>query len=242
MTNLIPVENRFKFFVYIIESPSDVDLYLQRTEGNVLQQAVRLNLIQCEHRLAINSRSFRAALQVGLTEAMGLFAGAIPILHISAHGFSEGIQLSSGEVLNWAQLRELLLPINKALNGSLIVCMSTCEGYSGARMAMVANSDENPFLALVGNGSKPTWPETAVAFSTFYHLIANGYYVSDAVDAMRTASGNNKFYVTTAEESKQGYLDFIKTLDAAEVKDDLEQKVESEMGSELQKYTRVSSA
>lgn len=242
MTDLVPAENRIKFFVYVVESPSAVDLYHRRGEGSVLQQAVQLNLIQCVHRLAINSQAFQASLQVGLTEAMAQAQGQIPILHISAHGFSDGIQLSSGEIIQWAELRELLLPINKALNGNLIVCMSTCEGYAGSRMAMVADSDDHPFLALIGNGSKPTWPETAVAFSTFYHLIANGRYVSDAVDAMGIASGNDSFYLTTAEESKQGYLDFIKTLDADTVREDLEQQVESDSSTDLQKYSGMITA
>lgn len=193
-------------------------------------------MIQCINRLAINKRAFEAALQVGLTEAMAEASNLIPMLHISAHGFNDGIQLSSGEIIQWLELRELLIPINKALNGNLIVCMSTCEGYAGSQMAMV-DSDDHPFFALIGNGSKPTWPETTVAFSTFYHLIANVRYVSDAVEAMCVSSGNNNFYLTTAEESKQGYLDFIKRLDANEVREDLAQQADSEANTELQKYS-----
>lgn len=236
MTDLIPEEKKFHFFVYIIESPSAVDLYHQRGEGGVIQQAVRLNQLQCVHRLAINRQAFDAALQIGLTEAMSATPNSVPIIHISAHGFSEGIQLSSEEIIEWAALKELLTPINKALNGNLIVCMSTCEGYSGSRMAMISEPHDFPFLALVGNGSKPTWPETAVAFSAFYHLLANNRYVADAVDAMRVASGNDRFFLTTAAESRQSYLDFVAKLDASEIREELEEQAETSSDSSLEKF------
>lgn len=236
MTELVPEENKFNFFVYVIESPSALDLYHQRGEGAVIQQAVRLNQLQCVHRLVINKKAFDASLQIGITEAMAATPKAIPIVHISAHGFSEGIQLSSGEIIGWAALKDLLTPINRALNGNLIVCMSTCEGYSGSRMAMISEPDDFPFLALIGNGSEPTWPETAVAFSVFYHLLANNRYVIDAVDAMRVASGNESFYVTTAAESRQSYLDYIAKLDASEVREALVENVEASSDSDLGKY------
>lgn len=238
MDDLIPEAQRLKFFVYIVESPSAVDLYHQRGEGYVVQQAVRLNLIQCVHRLAINLQAFDAALTVGLKEAMDATPGHIPILHISAHGFDQGIQLSSGEVILWSRLKDMLAPINKALNNSLIVCMSTCEGYSGSQMAMLSEADKFPFFALIGNGSKPTWPETAVAFSTFYHLLANHHYVADAVRAMCIASGNDNFFLTTAQESRQAFLDFMAEADADASKKQLEQQIEQSGDRELEKFAK----
>jgi hypothetical protein len=163
-------------------------------------------------------------LHVGLQEAMHAMPDAVPILHISAHGFADGIQLCSGEILTWAELRNLLVPINRALSGSLIVCMSTCEGHSGSRMAMVEGESEHPYYAIVGNISQPTWPETAVAFTTLYHLIANGRYLTDAVVAMRAASGNDSFFITTAEDSKHGYLEYIKSIDTSQVIHQLEEQ------------------
>lgn len=235
MTDIVPVEQRLRFFVYVIESPSAVDLYHRRSEGDMLRQAINLNQISCTLRLAVNLEAFTAAIRIGMHEAMESFPNAVPILHISAHGFSDGIQLSSGEVVLWDQLRELLIPVNQALSGSLIVCMSTCEGYSGSRMAMVPDSVDHPFFAIIGNGDKPTWPETAVAFATLYHLIANGHYLQDAVQAMCTASGNDKFLITTAEESKQIYIDYIKNIDTTQAIEDLGQKAEETEPSELAK-------
>lgn len=210
MYELLPEQNRMNFFVYIIESPSPVDIYHQRYEGLLIQQAVGLNQVGCVHRLAINTEAFVASLQVGLEEAMNRFSPAVPILHISAHGSTEGISLSSGEFISWIALRELLIPINNKLNHNLIVCMSSCEGYSGCRMAMHIESSEYPFYAVIGNSQKPTWPETAIGFATLYHLIKKGVAVLTAVEAMRIASGNMYFFGEKAENSKQQYAEYLK--------------------------------
>ncbi len=233
----LPPDKRMKFFVFIIESPSPVDLYHGRSEADLLRRAIGLNLIRCASRIAINLESFVAAIRVGLHEEMSANPGLVPILHISAHGFQEGIQLSSGEIIDWVALRGLLKPVNQALNGTLFVCMSTCEGYSGSRMAMVMEDPDHPFYAMVGNGGKPTWSETAVAFASFYHLIASGHYVPDAVAAMCVASGNQDFFVTTAEEAKQGYLAYVKEMevDALQAAQALRQEEEDDPPNELAK-------
>lgn len=210
MQDRLPAEKRLDFFVYLIESPSPVDLYLRRNEGEMLQQAINLNKIGCRSRLAVNLEAFKAALDVGLKEEMEIFKPSIPIIHISAHGSSDGIRLTSGEFIEWHHLREMLTPINKKVSGLLVVCMSTCEGYSGLQMAIEPESNEHPFFAIIGNADKPTWSETAIGFATLYHLIAKGFTVVDAVNAMCIASGNRNFLVTTAEETKQGYIEYLK--------------------------------
>lgn len=41
----------------------------------------------------------------------------------------------------------------------------------------------------------PTWAETAVAFTAFYHLLRKGRPIKEAVDGMKAASGNAEFKV-----------------------------------------------
>jgi hypothetical protein len=241
MNSILPVEDRLKFFVYVVESPSAPDLYHRRSEGDLLRQAINLNQIHCVLRLAVNLEAFSASLKIGLTEAMEQMPNTVPILHISAHGYKDGIQLSSGEFLGWDELRELLIPINQALSGALILCMSTCEGYSGQQMAMVEHSSFHPFFAIIGNSGKPTWPETAVAFSSFYHLVANGRFLKDAVEAMAVASGNESFFITTANESQTGYLEYLKRVNVPEAIDTMEQGNEVVAPSELSKFKLLSS-
>jgi len=237
----VPEDQRFKFFVFVIESPSAVDLYHRRSEGNIIQQAVNLNQIPCAVVTAINLESFEASLKIGLTEAMRAHPNLIPMIHISAHGYQDGIQLSSGEIITWANLRQLLAPINTALNNNLLLCLSCCEGYSGTRMAMHLEDDGYPFYAVVANSNKPLWSDTAVAYSTFYHLVAKGELLVDAVAAMRVASGNETFWIESAEQSRQGYIDHINGTNVAGAQEELEEKNEQETPENLEKMRKLSS-
>lgn len=224
----LPVEQRIRFFVFVIESPSAVDLYHRRSEGEIIRQAVELNGIKCVVKTAINLQAFDACLKIGLAEEMSARAGFIPLLHISAHGSSDGIQLSDGYVMPWDELREHLRPINDALGGSLVVCMSSCEGYSGIRMAMTNDESPLPFFALIGCSEKPTWGETAVGYATLYHQLWRGEYVADAVTAMRVAAGNQLFFLQHAENSRRGYIEYLSTVDVAEARVILEEQVKAE--------------
>lgn len=225
----LPVEQRIKFFVFVIESPSAVDLYHRRSEGDIVRQAVELNGIPCVVKTAISMTAFDACLKIGLSEAMNNLPGFIPLLHISAHGDKEGIQLSDGEVIQWQSLREHLRPVNQAVGGSLIVCMSSYEGYMGVRMAMFPEDSGLPYYALIGCGSKPTWAETAVAFATLYHQLNRGEHISIAVEAMRVAFGNQMFWLEHAENSRQGYIAYINSTTTPEVAQaNLEQLVADE--------------
>ncbi len=203
---------KYNFFVYIVESPSAPDLYHGRSEGALVVNALGLDQIPCISRIAINHEAFEAALKIGLPDAMKQFQGRYPILHLSAHGSTQGIQLSSGGVITWGNLRTLLVPINDSLGGALLLCMSSCEGYNACQMAM--QNEENvkhPYFAMVGNYGKPTWSDTAVSYLAFYHLLAKGKTIPDGVQAMNSASGLDSWLVEVAEQTRRGYIEFLKS-------------------------------
>lgn len=211
-----PSADRPKIFVYIIESPSAMNIYQGVSEGDLLMKAILLDGIPCVVKCVVNKDVFLQAFTVGLSEMMDNNIGLIPIIHISAHGNSEGIQLTSQDIITWGELKAFLSPINKILQGCLIVCMSCCEGYSGIRMAMFTEDQELPYFALIGNAGSPLWSDTAVAYATFYHQIAKGERVTNAVESMRVASGDGRFYIETAQDSREGFLSFCEKADALE--------------------------
>lgn len=205
----LPPEKRVQFFVYIIESPSPADMYHNRFEGDMLKKALSLDKIASTHRIAVNKEAFEAAIKIGLIdEQMKVYSNLIPIIHISAHGSKDGIQLTDGQVITWSELKNLLLPVNRALNGTLMLCMSSCEGFHACRMAM-SSEEELPFFAVVGNKGRPAWSDTAVAYAAFYHLIKKGCYVTDAVKAMREASGDDNFQEIRAQEARKAFIEEI---------------------------------
>lgn len=234
-----PPEQRIQFFVFVIESPSAVDLYHRRGEGEIIRQAVRLNQIPCEVRTVISPQALEASLKIGLAEAMAQYPGRIPIIHFSVHGFPEGIQLSDLSIIEWRFLKDLLRPINQALNGSLVVCMSSCKGYAGARMAMHPEDQDLPFLALVGCAGDPTWADTAVAYSTFYHQLCRGEHVSVAVEAMKIASGNQFFFLNYAEQSRKAFLDYLSSANPDRAQEKLEEQLTEESPDHLQSLRKL---
>lgn len=198
---------RRKFHVYVIESPSPIDLYKSRFEGNSLKETLKMSGIPSSYRLTVNKEAFNAAFLVGMKEYLER-SKTLPIIHISAHGNKDGLQLTDGQIVAWDELKELLCPVNRALKGLLIVSMSSCEGFNGTRMAM--DDDDFPFLAIIGNDANPTWSETNIGYSTFYHLFAKGEDPARAVEAMRIASGNKDFYLDLAIRARERYLAALK--------------------------------
>lgn len=183
----MPIEG----FVYVIESPAGRDLLDGRTEGRVLTEALSLACIPHWYSIATDKSLLFEALGDRLLEAWN-FHNKSPILHLSMHGNQKGVELTSGEFLIWNDLRALLLPLIRAMNGGLLVCMSSCFGISGCRMAM--HEDNEPhFWALVGNSQSPTWSDAAIAYVSFYHLFFKGFDMNTCVSSMRVASGDHNF-------------------------------------------------
>lgn len=180
-------------FVYVIESPSDDDLLDGRTEGRSLCEALRLAEIPHWYSLVTTSKTFEESIGRRLSEALSRF-NQPPIIHLSMHGNNDGVALTNGEFLSWENLRRSLAPLTNAMNGGLLICMSSCFGSSGCRMAMHEENDQ-PFWALVGNATSALWADAGVAYITFYHLFFKDIPVEQCVERMRLASGDNNFMV-----------------------------------------------
>lgn len=180
-------------YIHIIESPSSDDLLLKRQEGEILSNTLKLMGIKSQYFLAVNKDSLgKALLTIGLSHLDS--SPSIPIIHFSVHGGSGGVRLTTGDFLTWNDLEKVLTPINKALNGFLVLCMSSCKGLNAVSMAFKEGGDL-PFFVLVANSSDPTWPETLVGFTTFYHLLGKGVEFDKAVEAAGMASGNQHFQI-----------------------------------------------
>lgn len=188
-------------FVAAIESPASRDLLDGRTEGRTLCEALKLANIPHSYSLATDREALRIALGDRL-RAAARHHGKAPIVHLSMHGNTEGVSLTSGDFLTWDELRIELLPLLRATQGSLLVCMSSCFGDSGCRMAM-QEDNEPTFWALVGNTSSTSWADAAVAYISFYHLFFKGFDLLDCVQSMRLASADHNFVYHIGAKTKQ---------------------------------------
>ncbi len=186
-------ENRF--YVHIVESPSPDDLLDGRTEGNTLCSFLKLAGIPCQYNLVVNRRLFEAALTARIEAGLKEF-DLPPILHFSAHGNQNGLQLThqrdAGEIMPWADLRALLLPLQQNLEG-VGVCISSCGGLFGRQMAQVPKLQQVPMLWVVGSETALPYPDAALAFAAFYRRFWKGADENELLAAMRAASGVSDF-------------------------------------------------
>jgi hypothetical protein len=178
-------------FVYIIESPSNLDLLDERTEGRLLSEAFKIAGIQHKYNLASNKEMFIEALCSRLPMICNQLQ-ELPILHLTMHGNKNGIQLTSGDFLTWNELYQLILPLKRYMNGNLLICMSSCEGFYAISMEMNIDG-EPPLFALVGSPQTVGYHDSAIAYTTFYHLFFKGKNIEECVQAMRIASGDSNF-------------------------------------------------
>lgn len=203
-----PVAMTNAFFVHIVESPAPSDLFDGRTEGNTLASFLNLAGIPNCYSLAVDHEHFSKALGERLTQAIG-YCGLPPIIHISAHGNDMGIQLTDqrkdGGILKWEQLREIIKPVHQGMNG-VGVCLSTCGGAFGRRMAEVITAEEIPMAWVAGAGGKISYSDAALGFAVFYRSLQRGLSDADIVSAVRAASGTSDFEVHFASQVQQEFV------------------------------------
>lgn len=192
----------------MIESPSSLDLLDDRTEGRVLKETLKIAGIPYWYSLVSDRRMIQEALGNRLLEACR-YHNKLPILHLSMHGSEEGVTLTNDEFISWSDLREELLPLIRAMDGSLLVCMSSCFGTSGCRMAMYED-DEPHFWALVGNSESALWSDAAIAYASFYHLFFKGLKIEVCVESMKVASGDHNFMLFMGDKMKAYWETYVK--------------------------------
>jgi hypothetical protein len=196
-----------EFVIHILESPKPEELLTSKHEGPALQKALELAGIKSQLHIVVNDTMLRKCVH-DLTDAFQNHGptALIPVLHFSAHGSKEGIQLTDGTTCKWAEFGAIIAPLNKALDGNLVIFMSTCHGYSG--LAMARSASDLPFGALIGADDEITWQQALLAFHTvYYHFFHCGSEFEVAVKAMNAALGFDKprFELAHGEEVRAAF-------------------------------------
>lgn len=206
-------ENRF--YVHIVESPSPDDLLDGRTEGNTLRSFLKLAEIPCQYNMVVNRRLLDMALTNRIAEGVEEFE-LPPIIHFSAHGNGDGLQLTdqrdAQKLVPWANLRGLLLPIHQAANG-VGVCISSCGGLFGRKMAQVTTPDQIPMSWVVGSETAMDYADAALAFAVFYRRFWEGAEEKELIAAMRAASGISDFKLEYGHVVQQSHAKTVAAID-----------------------------
>lgn len=188
--------------IYIIESQSDSDILIGRSEGKSLSSALELSNINCQYFQVINEdmldKSFDLIIQdINQLKLKGLI---IPFIHFSAHGNEDGIGLSNNDFLHWEVLRSKIDKINsevgkfnlpdldKLERSRLHLCFSVCNGFHASKIQ--GDYKENKYTLLIGPTKEVDWSDSLLAFTTLYHQIFHkGVKAVPAVRNMNLAAG-----------------------------------------------------
>jgi hypothetical protein len=138
--------------IYFIESIPAGQL---RTGNEVFERVVmpwrqREGTTDVQHENVINSAQLFDLLDSLADHARRL--GRLPILVLDAHGNKQGIELSSGEHVEWRLLAEPLAIINEASRFNLLIVASMCFG-SYMQTALIP-ADRSPAWAIIAPHKK----------------------------------------------------------------------------------------
>ncbi len=200
-------------FVYIVEAPGAHDIFDGRTEGEALSHSLKLAELGHAHRMVVDRAQLKRALSLDQADG-GLGAELVkrerhqPIIHLSMHGNKDGVQLTSREFVTWAELRAELDPINDALPLGVLVCLSSCSGYSAIRMSMHTDG-RKPLWGVVGSTENILWNEGLIAYATFYHHWFRNSPHEETMIAMRAASGRQSFFMENGAKTAAEYLAYV---------------------------------
>ena len=179
--------------IYVIESLKPCDL--KTGESLYYDKIVHL----CEanslgHAFAkpADAQEFRAALRA-IAQDCRQNPEILPWIHIDAHGCDDrdGLILTSGEFIPWADLAEECRTINSFSRNNLVVVLAACFGLEVVTVDAMAKLDRvGPFFAMVGPPDGPSAGQIEAAFPGFYDQIFTDGDMGKAMASIRVDFGD----------------------------------------------------
>lgn len=112
--------------------------------------------------------------------------GRAPVVHIETHGGPQGLQLTSGEVVRWSDLKGPLTAINVVSRLNLLVLLGACDG--AGLLEIIQATDRAPVWALIGPRRPVTDLEIDEAHRAFYRTLFSARDVALAWQSMNATS------------------------------------------------------
>lgn len=123
--------------------------------------------------------------------------GKYPMLHIDCHGDKTGIQLASGEIVEWPALEKYLTPINEASKVNLVVFLAACEGTW--LIHTIQKIDRASFWGIIA----PNVPVTAGSIESdctkFYQNLLKNLNADDAIASLNENHENRIYHFFSVE-------------------------------------------
>lgn len=122
----------------------------------------------------------------------------LPVVHVEAHGWDNGLQLASGDLVSWTELKEWITPLNVAMRLGLLFVLAACKGATFTKAIRL--SDPAPLWGISGPTQDVTAGRIEADFRAFYRALFDGCSTKDMLAALVHDAPENTYYATSAEE------------------------------------------
>lgn len=164
--------------VFLLESPSALDLLEERGERTSLQQVCKLFGYDATSFLLRDTADLKQTfLYIGSIGGID-DAGDSPIfIHLSVHGNSEGIVVGSDD-LSWKDLADIISQTYDNLDnydGAIVLILSACGANRQKFTSFITNMHEEghiknpPDYVFVFSETEISWRSAVVTWTMFYH-------------------------------------------------------------------------
>ena len=122
-----------------------------------------------------------------------------PWIHLDGHGVKDetGFITAKGEYCTWAELNQLLTPINITLGLNIFLILSMCQGGSFA--TSIQTVDRAPVLGLIGPVREISSNDVVADYSPFYTTFIRTNSIKAALNALDARHSSPLYYRTNAE-------------------------------------------
>ena len=129
------------------------------------------------------------------------------ILHLEMHGFEDGVQLTSREIVKWYDLMPVFREINELLSNLLVIMLGLCKGAS--IISYIDPSKRAPFRAIIGATRDLDEIELLIGCETFYDNYFFTFNPVQSLDLMNREIDIQKptFHLLTSEQCFDGIVD-----------------------------------
>lgn len=126
---------------------------------------------------------------------------SFPIVFIS-HGTNLSLLVKhTNEYIDWQELRQPLLEINKNMRGNLYVLMACCHGFNGYKIDK-RDSDNESFFGIIGPNRTILPEESINANEIFFKSLLDGDEIPIAVEKINKAFKEKIYNAMTTQYNK----------------------------------------
>ena len=198
--------------IYIIESLADDEIktgkYLYE---DLFHHNDKNNEYGFEYQTIKNAYGLKIYLELILFEIKS--KSLLPIIHFEMHGGNEGIQLSSGEIIQWNDVAVILQKINIELKNKLVVVFALCYGINFLSVFGDFVNSRAPFAGLLSTADYLLVDEIQKGFIKFYKGILetrNGNEAIKTLNEIITEENRHYSFLSCRWLFKQSFIEYLK--------------------------------